>query len=304
MAARNPYEVLGVKKEASDDEIRRAYRKLAKRYHPDLNPGNKDAEAKFKEIASANDILSDPGKRARFDRGEIDETGVERPPPGYQYRGYAEGTPGAKYWPGGEIDPEELDDLFGLFRRGGAGGNIRMRGPDHQYVLSVDFLDSVNGAKRRLGLAPDKSIDVAIPPGVRDGQVLRLKGQGGPGIGGGPPGDALIEIHVAPHSFFRREDDDIHLDLPVTLAEAVLGGKVSVPTVTGAVAMTIPPKSNTGKTLRLKGKGVRRPDGSRGDQYVTLKIVLPDGELEKLAEFLRGWAPAQAYDPRAGMVAS
>lgn len=304
MAARNPYEVLGVKKEASDDEIRRAYRKLAKRYHPDLNPGNKEAEAKFKEIASANDILSDPGKRARFDRGEIDETGAERPPPGYQYRGYAEGAPGAKYWPGAEIDPEELDDLFGLFRRGGAGGNIRMRGPGHQYVLSVDFLDSVNGAKRRLGLAPDKSIDVAIPPGVRDGQVLRLKGQGGPGTGGGPPGDALIEIHVAPHSFFRREDDDIHLDLPVTLAEAVLGGKVSVPTVTGAVAMTIPPKSNTGKTLRLKGKGVRRPDGSRGDQYVTLKIVLPDGELEKLAEFLRGWAPAQAYDPRAGMVAS
>lgn len=304
MAARNPYEVLGVKKEASDDEIRRAYRKLAKRYHPDLNPGNKEAEAKFKEIAAANDILSDPAKRARFDRGEIDETGAERPPPGYRYHGYAEGAPGAKYRPGEGIDVEDLDDLFGLFRRGGAGGNIRMRGPDHQYALAVDFLDAVNGAKRRLGLAPDKSIDVAIPPGVRDGQVLRLKGQGGPGIGGGPPGDALIEIHVAPHRFFRRENDDIHLDLPVTLAEAVLGGKVSVPTPTGAVAMTIPPKSNTGKTLRLKGKGVPRPDGSRGDEYVTLKIVLPDGDTEKLAEFLRGWAPAQAYDPRAGMVAS
>lgn len=305
MAARNPYEVLGVKKEASDDDIRRAYRKLAKRYHPDLNPGNKEAEAKFKEIASANDLLSDPEKRARFDRGEIDESGAERPPPNWGYRSHAEGAPGAKYHTGDELHPEDLDDLFSMFRhagRGGAGGGtIRMRGADHPYALQVDFLDSVNGAKRRIDLAPDKSLDLTIPAGVQDGQVLRLKGQGGPGIGGGPAGDALIEIHVAPHPFFRRDGEDIHVDLPVTVAEAMLGGKVSVPTPTGAVSMTIPANSNTGKILRLKGKGVPRPDGTRGDEYVILKVVLPEGGDEELAAFLREWAPKHPYDPRGRM---
>jgi DnaJ-class molecular chaperone len=307
MASRNPYEVLGVAKEASEDDIRRAYRKLAKRYHPDLNPGNKDAEAKFKEIASANDILSDAEKRARFDRGEIDESGAERPPPNYGYRSYAEGAPGAKYHTGEGFDPEDLDDLFGMFRRGGAGGmgagggTIRRRGADHPYSLQVDFLDAVNGAKPRLNLAPDKSIDVTIPPGVHDGQILRLKGQGGPGVGGGPAGDALIEVHIAPHPFYRRDGEDIHIELPVTVAEAILGAKVSVPTPTGAVAMTIPPKSNAGKILRLKGKGVPKTDGSRGDQYVILKIVLPEGDTEELAAFLRDWAPKHPYDPRAKM---
>src|SRR5208282_865839 len=158
-----------------------------------------------------------------------------------------------------------------------------------------------NGAKRRLTLAKDKNLDVAIPAGVRDGQILRLKGQGGEGIGGGPRGDALIEIHVAPHPLFRREGDDIHLDLPVTLAEAQLGGKISVPTPAGDVAMTVPPHSNTGGILRLKGKGAPRPDGSRGDQYVSLKVVLPEGDDKELTEFLRRWAPKHPYDPRRGM---
>jgi DnaJ-class molecular chaperone len=305
MAARNPYEVLGVKPDASEEDIRRAYRKLAKTYHPDLNPGNPEAEARFKEIAAANDLVSDPDKRARFDRGEIDASGAERPPPEYTYRGFGEGAPGAKYRASEGFDPEDLDDLFSIFGRGARGGGrgtIRMRGADQHYALTVDFLDAVNGARKRINLGPDRSLEVTIPPGVRDGQVLRLPGQGGPGLNGGPPGDALIEIHVAPHPFFRREGEDIHLDLPVTLGEAVLGGRVTVPTPTGPVTMTIPPNSNTGRVMRLRGKGVLRPDGTRGDEYVTLKVVLPERADDELAAFVREWSAKHPYNPRRGMV--
>jgi DnaJ-class molecular chaperone len=303
--ARNPYEVLGVKKEASEDEIRNAYRKLAKRYHPDLNPGNKEAEARFKELASANDILSDKDKRARFDRGEIDESGTERPPQ-QSWRGYAEGAPGDKYHTQ-NIDPEDLEDLFGIFGRArgsGAGAGLRMPGQDHHFVLAVDFLDAVNGAKKRLEFGPERTLDVTVPPGVRDRQVLRLKGQGGAGIGGGPAGDALIEIKIAPHPLFRRDGDDIRIELPVTLGEAVLGGRIAVPTPSGAVTMNVPANSNTGSVLRLRGKGVKRADGTSGDQYVTLKIVLPEEGDKELAEFLRDWAAKHPYDPRRGVGAA
>ena len=253
MTARNPYEVLGVKKEATADEIRTAYRALAKKHHPDLNPGNKQAEARFKEISAAYDLLSDADKRARYDRGEIDEGGNEKPR-AYSYQDFAQDAPGAKYHAQEGMSSEDLDDLFAYFGRGGfgqgsargEGATIRMRGADRQYALTVDFLDAINGAKQRLELAPGKSLDVTIPAGVRDAQVLRLAGQGGPGLGGGPAGDALIEIHIAAHAFFRREGDDIHLELPVTLGEAALGGRVTVPTPTGAVTMTVPPHSNTG----------------------------------------------------------
>ena len=306
MAARNPYEVLGVKKEATADEIRTAYRALAKKHHPDLNPGNKQAEARFKEISAAYDILSDADKRARFDRGEIDESGNEKPR-AYAYQDFAEGAPGAKYRTSTEnVSPEDLDDLFSFFGRGGfgqgggargEGATIRMRGGDRQYALTVDFLDAVNGAKQRLELAPGKSLDVTIPAGVRDGQVLRLAGQGGPGLGGGPAGDALIEVRIAPHALFRREGDDILLELPVTLGEAVLGGRVTVPTPSGAVTMTVPPHSNSGTVLRLRGKGI----AGKGDELVTLKVVLPsDGDAE-LDTFLKDWAAKHPYDPRKGM---
>lgn len=299
MAQRNPYDVLGVKKEASEDEIRSAYRKLAKRYHPDLNPGNKEAEARFKEIAAANELLSDKDKRARYDRGEIDESGAERPH-AYAWRGFAEGASGDKYHTAEGINPEDLDELFGMFGRRREGGGFRMRGPDQHYVLTVDFLDAVNGAKKRLELGPGRTLDVTVPAGVRDGQVLRLKGQGAPGFGGGPAGDALIEVHVAPHPIFRRDGDDIHIELRVTLAEAVLGARVSAPTPTGDVTVSIPPSSNTGRVLRLRGKGVRRADGTHGDEYVTLKVVLPDGADPELAAFLKDWAPKHPYDPRKG----
>jgi DnaJ-class molecular chaperone len=307
MAARNPYEVLGVKKEASEEEIRAAYRKLAKQHHPDLNPGNKAAEARFKEIAVAYDLLSDKEKRARFDRGEIDASGAERPEHAYsRYRGFAEGAPGERYeYHSAEgMAPEDLDDLFAFFGRGGRGGpggTVRMRGADLPFAMTIDFLTAVNGARQRLSLTGDRSLEVTIPAGVRDGQILRLQGQGAPGVNGGPAGDALIEIHVTPHAFFRREGDDIHLDLPVTLAEAVLGGKVTVPTVSGAVSMTIPANANSGQVLRLRGRGVPSAGGKSGDQYVHLKVVLPEGGDADLARFLREWAPKHPYDPRRGM---
>jgi DnaJ-class molecular chaperone len=305
MAARNPYEVLGVKKEATADEIRTAYRTLAKKHHPDLNPGNKQAEARFKEISAAYELLSDTEKRTRYDRGEIDESGNEKPR-AYSYQDFAQGAPGAKYRSQESMAPEDLDDLFSFFGRGGfgaggAGGGegatIRMRGADRQYALTVDFLDAVNGAKQRLELAPGKSLDVTIPAGVRDGQVLRLAGQGGAGLGGGPAGDALIEIRVAPHAIFRREGDDILLDLPVTLGEAVLGGRITVPTPTGAVTMTVPAHSNTGTVLRLKGKGI----AGKGDELVTLKVMLPPGTDAELDTFLQDWAAKHPYDPRKAM---
>lgn len=306
--ARNPYEVLGVARGASDDDIRRAYRRLAKQYHPDLNPGNKEAEARFKEVGAANNLLSDAAKRARYDRGEIDETGAEKPQYHANYRGFAEGPNGAKYYTTEGTPPEDLEDLFAIFGRGAGGEgpfarrtHIRMRGADQHYMLTIDFLESINGAKKRLQLAPDTSLDVTIPPGLRDGQILRLKEQGGEGVGGGQRGDALIEVHVAPHPVFRREGDDIHIELPVTIAEALLGSKISVPTSDGAVTMTVPPGSNTGTRLRLRGKGAPKADGGRGDEYVTLKLMLPEGGDKALADFLRTWAPQHPYDPRRAM---
>jgi DnaJ-class molecular chaperone len=307
MAAKTPYEVLGVAKTASVEDIHRAYRRLAKKHHPDLNPGNKAAETRFKELSGANDILSDPAKRARYDRGEIDESGVEKPQYQHAYQGFAEGADGGRYAGAQSIDPEELDELFAMFGQGGrgrAGGarrTLRMPGEDHRFVLTVDLLEALNGAKKRLGFPPDRSLDVTIPPGLRDGQILRLKGQGGDGIGGGPKGDALIEVHVAPHPLFRRDGDDIRIELPVTLAEAALGGKISVPTATGAVTMTVPANSNSGTVMRLKGKGAPKSGGGHGDQYVTLKVVLPEGGDAELDQFLRGWAGTHPYDPRRGL---
>jgi DnaJ-class molecular chaperone len=321
MASEDPYAILGLEREASQDEIRRAYRKLAKKYHPDLNPGNKEAEARFKTISGANDLLSDPEKRARFDRGEIDATGAERPEHA-AYRRYAEGAGGAKYHQESGVSEDELGDIFAdLFRRqagrgggpgggapgGGPGGGqtIRLRGADRAFALTVDFLEAARGAKKRLTFAPGHSLDVTIPAGFADGQILRLKGQGDPGLGGGPPGDALIEVHVAPHRLFRREGNDIHIELPVTLAEAVLGGKISVPTISGTVSMTVPKGADSGTVLRLKGRGIAPSSGAAGNQYVTLKIVLGEQKTDgALAAFLAEWAPRHPFDPRSGMVES
>ena len=303
--AETPYELLGVKPDASPDEIRKAYRKLAKQLHPDLNPGKPEAEARFKSVTAAYDLLSDADKRARYDRGEIDESGAERPQ--YSYRPHAEGAHGWKY-SSQEMDPADLEDLFAMFGSGVRGGGARrgrgqgfqMPGGDRLYTLTVDFAEAAAGAKKRLSLAPDNALDVTIPPGTEDGQVLRLRGKGDPGIGGGPAGDALIEVHIAPHPHFRRDGDNILLDLPVSLSEAVLGGRVTVPTVTGPVAMTIPKGSDTGAQLRLRGKGIQRRNAA-GDQIVTLKVMIGAPGDAELVAFLEGWAQKHQTDPRRGM---
>ena len=305
MATQTPYEVLGVKPDASAEEIRKSYRKLAKQFHPDLNPGKREAEERFKSVSAAYDLLSDPEKRARYDRGEIDESGAERPRT--YYRSYAEGAAGHKYQPEGEMDLGDLEDLFAAFgsarggrRRGGEG--FRARGGDRHYTLTVDFVEAATGGKKRVSLSPEEWLDVTIPAGIDDGQVLRLRGKGGPGFGGGPAGDALIEVHIAPHPVFRREGNDIRIDLPVSLAEVVLGARVPVPTITGPVTMTIPKGSDTGSQLRLRGKGIQR-QGNPGDQYVTLKVVVGQASDPELAEFLEKWAARHPFNPREGMSA-
>ena len=306
MAAEDPYRLLGVGREAKPEELRRAYHKLAKRYHPDLNPGKSEAEQRFKAINAAYDLLSDPDKRARFDRGEIDASGSERPEREF-YRRHAEGAEGAKYHDAADFSGADaadiFADLFGRARHGGAesGGRFRMRGTDRAFSLTVDFLDAALGARKRLALEAGRNLDVTIPAGLRDGQILRLQGQGEPGPGGGPPGDALIEVHVAPHPLFRRDGTDIRVAIPVTLAEAVLGSRITVPTIDGPVAMTVPKHSDSGRVLRLKGRGITG-DGGRGDQYVTLTIVLGDRVDEELERFVADWAPRHGFDPRRGML--
>ncbi len=311
---KNPYDVLGVKPDASADEIKRAYRQLAKKLHPDLNPGDAKIEQKFKEVSHANSILGDPEKRKRFDRGEIDASGQENQRTGGFYREHAQGGHGGgKYrasGSGAEINIEDIiSDLFGgggrRGARGGAGGRAGARkGADISYTAPIDFLDAAVGTKKRIRLSDGKALDLSIPAGTTDRQTLRLKGQGGPGAGGAPAGDAYVEVHIQPHAFFNRKDNDVHIELPVTLQEAILGATLHVPTVHGKVSMKIPPGSNTGASLRLKGKGiVDRKTKVKGDQYVKLKVVLPEKIDEDLKSFMESWAEAHDYDPRrkAGM---
>ncbi len=302
--AEDLYSVLGVAKTAKAADITKAYRKLAKKLHPDLNPGDKSAEERFKTITAAYDILKDEEKRGRYDRGEIDASGQEPPQQRY-YREYAGGQEGARYRStAGYEDIGAFSDLFGdLFGerggmgRGAGGRRFSMRGQDAKYRLEVDFLDAVNGTKTRITLPDGGTLDVTIPPGVTDGQVLRLRGKGGHGLGEGEPGDALIEIGVKPHPVFKREGDDIVVEVPITFDEAVLGGKVEVPTIGGRVSVTVPPGANTGQTLRLKGRGIKSKGGA-GDQLVKLSVVLPERIDEDLKSFAERWRQDHSYDPR------
>jgi DnaJ-class molecular chaperone len=310
VVAPNPSAALGAAPAAPHDEIRKAYRALAKKYHPDLNPGDSTAADRFKEISSAYGIVGDADKRKRFDAGEIDASGTERPQY-HTYKDFADaGGPNPYASQAGFQDFEDVSDLFSdLFgRRGGGGGRagagesdragFKLRGQDVRYHLAVDFLDAVKGAKTRVTMPDGKTLDITIPEGTRDGQTLRLKGQGGPGYGGGPPGDAFVEIEVRPHPLFERKADDLLVEVPITIDEAVLGGRIEVPTVDGRVNLTVPKGSSSGRTLRLKGKGVKRASGGRGDQFVKLRIVLPETIDPELEAFMREWSARRHTDPR------
>lgn len=309
----DPYADLGVKKTATQDEIKKAYRKIAKESHPDLNPGDAKAAERFKAAASAYDLLKDSETRARFDRGEIDASGQERPERRF-YRDYAEGPEATYRTSRGFEDFGEYSDIFSdLFGRrgqgfraaggtgpkGGARPHFEMRGPDQRYALEVGFLEAVKGATRRLTLPGGDVLDVKIPEGIADGQTIRLRGKGAPGIGGGPPGDALVMVSVAPHPHFRREGSDIWLTLPISLDEAVLGGKVDTPTIDGMVSLTVPKGATSGQVLRLRGRGIRKGE-TRGDQHVEIRIVAPPEIDPELEAFFRKWRESHGYDPRKG----
>lgn len=294
---RDPYETLGVPRTATADDIRKAYRRLVKKLHPDLNPGDKNAEASFKEVSSAYDLLSDADKRGKFDNGEIDASGAERPAQKY-YKDFARSAGDGRYQNSSGFADFDDDDVFAEFF--GRQTRRRSRGADARFLLSIDFLDAINGATKRVSLPDGGSLDVAIPPGIQEGQTLRLKGKGGAPLGDGEPGDALVEISVKAHPHFERRGDDIHIELPITLKEAVLGARVNTPTPSGAVLLTVPKGANSGVTLRLKGKGVRRRDG-HGDELVKLKIVLPTAPDPELEAFVSNWAGGAAYNPRKDM---
>ncbi len=296
----NPYETLGVPKDASQKDVQSAYRKLAKRLHPDLNPGDNASEEKFKAVSAAYAIVGDEEKRAKFDKGEIDETGAEQAPRSY-YREYAPGRNGDNRYQnsGGFADFGDSDDLFADFftgRRGKGGGPLR--GDDRHFTLDVSFREAANGGTKTISLPDGATLELRIPAGVRDGQVLRLRGKGAPGHNNGPDGDALIEVHVLPDKQFVREGDDVRIEVPISIREAVLGGKIHVPTLSGAVSLSIPPNSSTGKTIRLKGKGLPNRHGGHGDQYVSLKIVLPSEQDDQLNDFMTGWDAGKAFNPR------
>ena len=316
MAARDPYSVLGIPKAADAAAIKKAFRAKARTAHPDSNPDDPKAEERFKEINKAYELLGDPDKRARFDRGEIDADGNEtaaafggrRGPGGFGGGGAGFGNAGF----GGGRGGFSFEDIFGDadsfsdILRGQAGGGPRRpaRGANSSYTLRVSFLEALNGATKRVGLTNGKTLDVRIPPGSESGKVLRLKGQGMSGPAGA--GDALIEIQVDEHPLFKQRDHDIIFDLPITLKEAVLGAKVTAPTPHGPVTLTIPKGSSSGKQLRLRGKGAAftNPGDTlprHGDLLVTLMIVLPEHD-PALDSFAEAWTPAGTQDPRKGMV--
>ena len=307
----DPYKVLGVSRDATADQIKTAYRKLARSLHPDLHPNDKQAEDKFKKVGSAYDLLGDAKKKARFDAGEIDANGSEQRGRGRARSGAAGGGGGGFGGFGGfGFGGESAQDIFDeLLRRKDKGrqkgwspfddqpGMAAAAGGDAHFSLKITFAEAALGATKRITLTSGKNLDVKVPPAAKDASTLRLKGQGHAGRGGGAAGDALIEIKVDAHPFFQRQENDVVIHVPVTLGEAIGGAKITVPTVDGKVAVTIPPGANSGTTLRLKGKGAG-PAGARGDQLVTLKVMLPDRADDELTDFLKKWESKHPYDVR------
>jgi DnaJ-class molecular chaperone len=335
MGMRDPYEVLGVQRSASAGEVKKAYRKLAKKLHPDANKKDPKAASKFSELNSAYEIVGDDDKRKAFDRGEIDAEGKPRfqgfegfrgggpggPGPGGGFESFSWGPDGFRRTttrgagpgggaggPGGGRFEDILSSMFGSGGAGPRGGpsfeaediGSAMRGQDIAASMTITLNEAAHGGMRRVGLPNGKDLDVKIPAGVTEGQQIRLRGQGGPAPHGGPPGDVLITVSIAPHSLFKVEGQNLRLELPVTLYEAVLGAKVRVPTLDGAVELAIPANTSGGRTFRLKGKGLPGKAGT-GDLFVTVKIVLPDGKDAELEALMTKWRETKPYDPRSGM---
>ncbi len=321
--ARDPYDVLGVSKKASEAEIKKAFRTLAKKHHPDTHANDPKAVKRFQEISAAYEVIGDKEKRAQYDRGEIDEAGQPkgfnpgaggqgfghgwegfRRQAGTQGGGQGGGPPGGGefHWgsEGGNFSTEDIfSDILGGLGGSKSRRNQPRKGADIQFETTVSLQEAAMGGNRRVALSDGRQLDVRIPPGVKEGQQIRLRGQGAPGDRGGPPGDALISINIAPHPFLERDGRDLRMDLPITLKEAVTGAKIQVPTLSGSVTLTIPPHSNSFTVLRLKGKGlpINTNNDPAGDLYVRLVVTLPDSPDPKLDAVIKSWD--NAYDPRA-----
>jgi len=305
----DPYKVLGVSRGADEDEIKKAYRQLAKEFHPDRHPGDARAAERFKEISAAYSVLGNRASRSRFDLGEIDAWGTDRRrsatsesaagaysrTAGWHRTGHDAGAR-----TGTRVESDDFfSELFGKKRTSRKDGVSR--GMDQTYTLTIPFLTAVTGGTETLTLKTGKSISVKIPKGVKDGQQIRLKGQGAPSTRGGKNGDALVTLTVENHPYFRRRGDDIHIDVPVTLPEAVLGGRINVATPWGSVSVAVPKGSNTGTVLRLKDKGIATESGPRGHAYLTLKIVLPPKPDAELEAFARRWKAGGQETVRDGL---
>ena len=320
---RDPYEVLGVPRGATAAAIKSAYRKLAKKHHPDANKNDPKSAARLSELNSANEIIGDEDKRKQFDRGEIDAEGKPRfqgypgggdprargasPGGGFQSHSFRTGGAGAGGFGGGGGFEDILNSMFGgaaaRGARPGAGGTFEFDPGsialdlDLSVAMTVSLEEAVQGAEKRVRLPTGKELNVKIPAGVTAGQQIRLKGQGETAPGH-PPGDLLITISIVPHAFFKVDGSDLRVDLPITLYEAVLGGKVRVPTLGSAVELSIPKNTSSGRTFRLKGKGLPKPAGLAGDLFVTTRIMLPDGNDSELETLMQKWRDAHPYNPR------
>ncbi len=296
----DPYKALGVSRDASDSAIKQAYRKLAKEAHPDVNPGDASVAEKFKSVTAAYDLLGDKKKRQRFDNGEIDSDGRDRAPQfRHQRAGAGAGQPFEFGGFGGFGGFGDTEGLFARFFTDRQAAPQKKTDTNRTYPVNISFLDAARGTKPEITLAAGKKLKINIPAGIDEGQSIRLKNQGEPGIQGGPNGDAILKVHIVPHPYFTRNGDNIYVDVPVTLAEAVGGAKIEVPTIDGAVTVSIPKKSNSGNVLRLKGRGIKLAKSKqRGDQFIKLVVTLSGQTDAEFERFASEWEGDHPYDVR------